>query len=66
MVESEVGFLRTRIHSLAVEHHDLDAAIARMEESKVFADDELQRLKKKKLHLKDQIAGLERQLSTTQ
>jgi hypothetical protein len=66
MVESEVESLRTRINSLAVEHQDLDAAIARMEESKVYADDQLHRLKKKKLLLKDQIAGLERQLSTVQ
>ncbi len=66
MVESEVESLRTRIHSLAVEHHDLDAAIARMAASNVYADEELLRLKKKKLLLKDRIAGLERQLSTAQ
>ena len=33
---------------------------------KVFEDEQLHRLKKKKLLLKDRIAGLERQLSTGQ
>jgi hypothetical protein len=66
MVESEVETLRARITSLVVEHHDLDAAISRMAESKIYEDDQLHRLKKKKLLLKDQIAGLERRLPTSQ
>ncbi len=66
MVESEVESLRARITSLVTEHHNLDAAILRMAESKVFEDEQLHRLKKKKLLLKDRIAGLERQLSTGQ
>ncbi|MFM9881817.1 MAG: DUF465 domain-containing protein [Burkholderiales bacterium] len=66
MVESEVESLRNRITALATEHDDLDAVIARMAESNVYADDQLHRLKKKKLLLKDQIVGLERQLSTVQ
>ncbi len=66
MVESEVESLRARINSLVVEHHDLDAAISRMAESNIYGDDTLHRLKKKKLLLKDQIAGLERRLSTNQ
>ena len=38
------------------------AAIARMEESRIFEDEQLHRLKKKKLFLKDQIVSLEHKL----
>lgn len=62
MTEAEIEALRERISSLRTEHHDLDAAIARMEESRIFEDDQLHRLKKKKLYLKDQIVLLERRL----
>jgi hypothetical protein len=64
MNEAEFESLKERITSLRVEHHDLDAAIARMEERGVFEDEQLHRLKKKKLLLKDQIALLERKLGT--
>jgi len=62
MTDAEIEALRERITSLRTEHHDLDAAIARMEESRIFEDEQLHRLKKKKLHLKDQIVSLEHKL----
>lgn len=62
MTEAEIESLKQKITTLRVEHHDLDAAICRMEESRIFEDDQLHRLKKKKLLLKDQIVQLERKL----
>ncbi len=62
MTEAEIEALKEKINSLRTEHHDLDAAIARVEESRIFEDEQLHRLKKKKLYLKDQIVLLERRL----
>jgi len=62
MTETEIESLKEKITTLRLEHHDLDAAICRMEESKIFEDEQLHRLKKKKLYLKDQISLLERKL----
>jgi hypothetical protein len=62
MTDAEIEALREKISALRTEHHDLDAAITRMEESRIFEDEQLHRLKKKKLYLKDQIATLERRL----
>lgn len=62
MTEAEIESLKQKITTLRLEHHDLDAAICRMEESRIFEDDQLHRLKKKKLLLKDQIVQLERKL----
>lgn len=62
MTEAEIESLKQKISTLRLEHHDLDAAICRMEESRIFEDDQLHRLKKKKLLLKDQIVQLERKL----
>ncbi len=63
MTDTEIEVLREKISSLRTEHHDLDAAIARMEESQIFEDEQLHRLKKRKLLLKDQIVWLERKLN---
>jgi hypothetical protein len=54
--------LRASLEELRVEHRDLDAAITRLDTAP--SDDELllRRLKKRKLHLKDRIAAIERQL----
>ncbi len=50
-----------RLHELRSEHRDLDTVIARMSESP--ADQlHLQRLKKRKLRLKDEIVRLESSL----
>jgi hypothetical protein len=54
--------LRQRIDQLHLEHRDLDDVISRLSQSAVQDQLQLQRLKKRKLLLKDQIAMLERQL----
>lgn len=55
--------LRQRIDQLHLEHRDLDDVISRLSQNAVQDQLQLQRLKKRKLHLKDQIAHLERQLT---
>jgi hypothetical protein len=54
--------LRQRISELRTEHDDLDDAIARLAENPLPDQLRLQRLKKRKLLLKDQLTYLERQL----
>ena len=54
--------LRQRISELQMEHRDLDDAIARLSENPLPDQLRLQRLKKRKLLLKDQLTHLERQL----
>lgn len=60
---STVDALRERIQELQIEHRDLDAVIARLSQDAVQDQLQLQRLKKRKLQLKDYIAALERQLT---
>lgn len=60
MADGEV--LRQRIDQLHLEHRDLDDVISRLSQSPAQDQIQLQRLKKRKLYLKDQIAILERQL----
>ncbi|KYC29166.1 conserved protein of unknown function [Sterolibacterium denitrificans] len=55
-------YLRTRLQVLIVEHRDLDEAIAQLTEKPGKDEMLLQRLKKRKLQLKDRIALLERLL----
>jgi hypothetical protein len=54
--------LRQRISELRTEHDDLDDAIARLSENPLPDQLRLQRLKKRKLLLKDQLTHLQRQL----
>lgn len=54
--------LRKRVNELRTEHDDLDDAIARLSEKPLPDQLRLQRLKKRKLLLKDQLTYLERQL----
>jgi len=54
--------LQQRIGELQIEHRDLDDAIARLSENPLPDQLRLQRLKKRKLLLKDQLTHLERQL----
>jgi hypothetical protein len=54
--------LRQRISELRTEHDDLDDAIARLADNPLPDQLRLQRLKKRKLLLKDQLTHLERQL----
>ena len=55
--------VRARVIELEIEHRDLDAAIALLAASPTSNALQLQRLKKRKLLLKDQIRHLERQLT---
>lgn len=54
--------LRAKLHDLRQEHRDLDAAIDAMISSGSFNQLQVQRLKKRKLILKDEIAKIEDQL----
>jgi len=51
-----------KLEELRSEHQDLDDVIARISEDAPFDQLQLQRLKKRKLVLKDQISTLENQL----
>ncbi len=54
--------LRARLAALKTEHRDLDDVIARLAERAPFDQLQLQRLKKRKLRLKDQISKIESEL----
>lgn len=60
---NEIDDIQTRIAELKLEHRDLDDIIQRLTQSPVLDQLQLQRLKKRKLMVKDQIAILERQLT---
>lgn len=59
MTDREEAKMRTRLHQLQEEHRDLDTAISAMSDQGVFDQLQLQRLKKRKLQLKDEIARVE-------
>jgi hypothetical protein len=63
MMTIDVESLKERINQLHIEHRDLDDVISRLSQSAAQDQLQLQRLKKRKLYLKDQIALLERQLT---
>ena len=52
----EQQILKARLHVLESEHRDLDDVIERLSEDKPFDQLQLQRLKKRKLFLKDEMA----------
>ena len=52
----EQQILKARLHVLESEHRDLDNVIERLSEDKPFDQLQLQRLKKRKLVLKDEMA----------
>jgi hypothetical protein len=54
--------LRRRLEELRQEHRDLDDAIASLHQTAPFNQLQLQRLKKRKLMLKDQMAQIESKL----
>ncbi|MDJ0948918.1 MAG: DUF465 domain-containing protein [Alphaproteobacteria bacterium] len=62
MTEQEQEVLRARLGELITEHRDLDDVIARITEQGPFDQLQIQRLKKRKLVLKDEIARLESKL----
>lgn len=53
---------QARLSELLLEHRDLDVAIHRLADNPLHDQLALQRMKKRKLLLKDQISLLERQL----
>jgi hypothetical protein len=54
--------LRRKLEELRQEHRDLDDAIASLQQTAPFNQLQLQRLKKRKLMLKDQMAQIESKL----
>ena len=62
-MQTDVETLKQRISELHLEHRDLDDAIASLAGIPGQDQLQLQRLKKKKLLLKDQILHLEKQLT---
>ena len=54
--------IRQQLHSLRVEHRDLDEAIAALLDKAIPDQLQIARLKKRKLMLRDQIALIEDQL----
>ena len=63
MMIADVQVLKQRIYQLNVEHRDLDDVISRLSQSPAQDQLQLQRLKKRKHLIKDQITMLERQLT---
>jgi hypothetical protein len=62
MDDVERAMLEQKIMQLKIEHRDLDDVIKRFGDQLVHDQLQVQRLKRRKLLLKDQIAWLERQL----
>jgi hypothetical protein len=67
MIEGEIddierALLEQRIMQLKIEHRDLDAIIGRLADQPISDQLQIQRMKRRKLLLKDQIAWLERQV----
>ena len=60
---NEIDAIEARIAELKLELRDLDDVIFRLTQTPVIDQLQLQRLKKRKLMVKDQIALLERQLT---
>lgn len=61
-MDLDIEALRAKLAALTVEHRDLDDVIARLAERGPFDQLQLQRLKKRKLALKDQISKIESEL----
>lgn len=58
-VPEDADEIRRRITELQIEHRDLDRAIAQLAEQSDYDELQLQRLKKRKLLIKDAITRLE-------
>ncbi len=64
MLNSEdIAAIEARLAELKLEHRDLDDVIQRLTDTPVQDQLQMQRLKKRKLLVKDQISMLERQLT---
>lgn len=55
--------LEAELHRLNIEHRDLDAAIAALEQLGSFDQLQIQRLKKRKLVLRDRVAAVSDKLT---
>lgn len=62
MDDPEIAALKLKLAELKTEHRDLDDVIARLQERQPVDQLQLQRFKKRKLVLKDQIAWIESRL----
>ena len=62
VMDLDVETLKAKLAALKTEHRDLDDVIARVIERGPFDQLQLQRLKKRKLLLKDQISKIESEL----
>jgi hypothetical protein len=62
LTEEEIEQVRGRLEALKIEHRDLDDVIEHLSRDQKLDELQMQRLKKRKLLLKDQISTLERQL----
>jgi hypothetical protein len=62
LTEDEMAQIRSRLHDLEVEHQDLDDVIGRLSADPTQDRLQLQRLKKRKLLLKDQMQRLRARL----
>ena len=62
MADEKMDALRARLDDLESEHRDLDAVIDRILDEGASDQLQLQRLKKRKLKLRDQIQNIENQL----
>jgi hypothetical protein len=61
-MDLDLEAVKARLEALKIEHRDLDEVISRLVEKPPYDQLQLQRLKKRKLVLKDLIAKLESQL----
>ncbi|HZK89918.1 MAG TPA: YdcH family protein [Stellaceae bacterium] len=61
-MDLDIEALKAKLAVLATEHRDLDDVISRIVERMPFDQLQLQRLKKRKLALKDQISKIESEL----
>ena len=57
-MNDQIG-LQERLAELRLEHRDLDDVISRLSEQAVVNQLQIQRLKKRKLHLRDQMMRIE-------
>ena len=62
MTQADEAELRSQLARLKQEHRDLDAAIAALEATSGFDRIQVQRLKKRKLLIKDRIGAIEDQI----
>lgn len=62
LTEDEKAQIRSRLHDLEIEHHDLDDIILRLSADASQDQLQLRRLKKRKLVIKDQIQRLRARL----